>query len=63
MVITETSDNLLTKKAKAVKKNPVSAESILHVGSLPDVTEFQPVQERDVYTNNETTGKFLTISS
>ena len=62
-MVTETTDNLPAKKAKAVKKNPANTESILHVGSLPDGMGLQPVQERDMdtSTNDETTGKFLTM--
>ena len=44
-----------------MKKNPVNNESILHVGSLPDGMGLQLVQERDMDTNNETTGKLLTM--
>ena len=61
-MVTETSDNLPAKNAKAVKKNPVSAKSMLHVSSLPDVTELQPIQERDVYANDETTSKIFNRS-
>ena len=58
-MITETSDNLRAKKAKPVKKNPINTESILHVGSLPDDMGRQPVKERDMFTKDETTGKFI----
>ena len=62
-MVTETTDNLPAKKAKEVKKKPVNTESILHLGSLPDGMGLQPVQERDIdtSTNDETTGKFLTM--
>lgn len=57
--MTETSDNLPAKKAKPAKKNPVNTESILRVGSLPDNMGRQPIQEGDMFTKDETTGKYV----